>query len=99
MPSLNLAQRSSTISLPFRSPRGCLLQPLRIQRKPRSQFSHTSLNLALRLFRLGLMNDLCDQPPDLAHLRFFHAARRDRGCADAQARSDEGFVLIEGYGV
>ena len=42
------------------------------------------------------MNYLRDQTSNLTHLRFFHAARGDGRCADAQARGDEGFVLIEG---
>src|ERR1700730_13495625 len=74
---------------------GSQLQTLRIKRKARGQIANTLLNLTPNLFRIWRVNDFGNQAADLAHFGFFHPARADGRCADAQAGSDERLVLIK----
>src|SRR5205085_12268172 len=64
-------------------------------RKLGGQFPYAALHIISYFFRLRLANNRRDHLSNLAHLGFFHAARRDGGSADAQTRRDERLVLIE----
>src|ERR1043165_1944679 len=71
------------------------LQSPRIEREASGERGDVVTYFAADVFGLGGVDDLRDQTANLAHLAFFHPARRDCGRADAQARRHERFILIE----